>query len=197
MADVDRKQAAIIGGLIVGVLSVTPIISAANFCCCLWAIVGGLVAAKLLINRSPQPVTAGEGAMIGLMAGLGGGGIYFFIGLPLSAATSGLTLRIFEGLLRGIDNPQVQEAMQQVIERLQNQSFAQRLLGSIPIFILSAIILAGFTVLGGLLGVALFEKRRGQAPPPPPQYPPPYPPDYPPPPSSPPPPPYGGGPASP
>lgn len=189
MEGVDQKTPAIVGGVIVGVLSVIPIVSAANICCCFWALVGGITAAKLLIDRSPQPVKAGDGALIGLMAGIIGGAIYIIVGLPLSALTSGPTLRMFENFSRAIDNPQVQEIMRQAIERAQAQTFAQHIIQSLFIFIIGAVILASFTVLGGLLGVALFEKRKGQAPPPPPPYPP-YPPPYPPnyPPSSPPPP---------
>jgi hypothetical protein len=55
---------------------------------------------------------------------------------------------------------------------------ALKLMFSFIIGFVSAIFVLGFTVLGGLVGVALFEKRRGQTPPPP-QYPPGYPPNYP------------------
>ena len=38
-------QPALYGGLVMGVLSALPLISAGNFCCCMWVISGGLVAA--------------------------------------------------------------------------------------------------------------------------------------------------------
>src|SRR6185503_6055931 len=98
MAEVDRKQPALIGGLIVGVLSVLPLIDAGNFCCCLWALVGGVVAAKLLIDRSPQPVKSGDGAMVGLLAGAIGGAIHIIIGVPLNALTQPLRLRLLESV---------------------------------------------------------------------------------------------------
>ncbi|MGH9751966.1 MAG: hypothetical protein ACREA2_04220 [Blastocatellia bacterium] len=61
--------------------------------------------------------------------------------------------------------------------RIQGNPTLKLMLSFIMTFI-SSILVLGFTVLGGLLGVALFEKRRDQ--PPPPQYPPGYPPSYPP-----------------
>jgi hypothetical protein len=196
MAVVDRKQPAIVGGVIVGLLSVIPFVSAGNFCCCLWALLGGIVAAKMLIDRSPEPVKAGDGAMIGLLAGLIGGAIYLIIGIPLSAAMSPFILRFFENFANNVNDPQVQEMFLRFLEEAQRQSFAERLIGSLIFGVLWGALLAGFTTLGGLLGVAFFEKRKGQTPPPPPQYPPPYPPNYPP---TPPPPPgggYGGEPGS-
>ena len=53
MPEPDRNQPALIGGLIAGLLSVLPVVQAANMCCCLWAWVGGATTAKLYIDRSP------------------------------------------------------------------------------------------------------------------------------------------------
>lgn len=181
MEEVDRKQPAIVGGVIVGVLSVIPLVNIGNACCCLYALIGGAVAAKLLIDRSPQPVKAGDGAMIGLMAGAIGGVIYVVIGLPLGLLANNLTIGILESLSNSVNDPNFQSTMGRVIEQLRNQSLAERLVAGFISAIIFAILQAGFTVLGGLLGVALFEKRKGDStPPPPPQYPPQYPPPYPP-----------------
>lgn len=178
MAEVDQKQPAIVGGVIVGVLSVIPIVSEANTCCCLWALLGGMVAAKLLIDSSPQPVKAGDGAMVGLWAGLIGGAIRFFVGLPIELLTGGFKLRLLERLADWTGDPKLQELVQRIIEQAQTQSLLQWLIGAVPIFIIGALVLMGFTVLGGLLGVALFEKRKEPLTPPLPY--PPYPPSAPP-----------------
>jgi len=188
MAGADRKKPALIGGLIVGVLSLLPYIKAGNYCFCLWALVGGAVAAKLLIDRSPEPLTAAEGATIGLMAGLIGGGMYLLIDAPLTALNIGTAINTFK------DYPGLPPEARVFYEKIQ-QSLALKVIVSFLGVFLAAVVLVAFTVLGGLLGVVLFEKRKGQAPPPPPpQYPPPYSPNYPPtpPPSAPPPGGYGG-----
>ena len=51
---------AVWGGFFIGVLSALPIVGAANLCCCLWVICGGMVAAYLLSRCTERrsPVTA-------------------------------------------------------------------------------------------------------------------------------------------
>ncbi len=174
MEEVDRKKPALVGGLIVAVLSLIPYVNLANCCFCLWALVGGIVATKLLIDRSPQQVKSGDGAMIGLLAGLVGAAIFVVIDAPLTA------LRINPVLTNFASNPQFPPEVRDFFEQVRGSLGLRVLLSFISVFI-AALFLMGFTVLGGLLGVALFEKRKGEtAPPPPPQYPPQYPPPYPP-----------------
>src|SRR5256885_6514815 len=68
---------ALIGGLLIGVLSALSIVGAAlghtagaNLapCCSLFAALGGALAAYLLIKSSARPVRTGEGALKGLKA---------------------------------------------------------------------------------------------------------------------------------
>jgi hypothetical protein len=75
-------------------------------------------------------------------------------------------------------DPQIQADIQKMIEASANQPLAQKLISVVIFLIIVSVIYIGFSTLGGLLGVALFEKRRDQ--PPPPQYPPGYPPSQPP-----------------
>ena len=51
----QKHQPALLGGLFIGVLSVLPIVSAAN-CCCLWVIVGGVLVVYLQQQKKPTPV---------------------------------------------------------------------------------------------------------------------------------------------
>jgi hypothetical protein len=183
MNDLDWKQPALIGGVIVGVLSAIPGISALNCCFCAWALIGGIVAAKLTINRAQRPVKNGEGAQIGLMAGLIGAAIFCAVAVPiiLSGVATDFSLKFMEQLAARVNDARLQETMRQAVEQARGQSAAQRLVGSLPWLLGQALVYCGFTVLGGLLGVVLFEKRKGDFPPSPPS-PPEYPPDYPPPP---------------
>jgi hypothetical protein len=177
MDDLDWKKPALIGGLIAGILSVVPLINMLNTCLCLWAWVGGIVAAKLLIDRSPRIVTSKDGARIGLFSGLIAGAIVLLISMPLMLWQMNRTLQSMPSIFSS--TPEAQE----LLERIQNDSTFKILFSFVSSFITSVLIL-GFTVLGGVLGVALFEKRKNQPPPPypppyPPQYPPQYPPNYP------------------
>ncbi|MGH9935590.1 MAG: hypothetical protein ACREAM_05040 [Blastocatellia bacterium] len=180
MNELDWKQPALVGGVIAGLLSAIPGISLVNCCFCAWLLVGGAVAAKMLIDRTPRPVRGGEGAQVGAMAGLIAAGIYLVISIPVILLAIGESFQrgLFEQMAGSINNPEIQEALRKAMEESVNQTSAQRFISSLPFLIISAVLFVGFSTLGGLLGVALFEKRRDQ--PPPPQYPPSYPPNYPP-----------------
>ena len=77
----NKLKPALLGGLIVGLLSAIPFI---NYCCCIWAIGGGLLAGMLYIKESPTQVPTGDGAIVGALAGVVGGLIYLIIGLPIA-----------------------------------------------------------------------------------------------------------------
>ena len=144
----NKLKPALLGGLIVGVLSAIPFI---NYCCCIWGLGGGALAAFLYIKDSPTPVKMGDGAMVGALAGVVGGIIYLVIGLPIA---------IFFGMA----------AMEEGLARSGVHLPFSGVLLMIVSGILGAIILAVLSTLGGVIGVAIFEKRKGDgAAPPPPQ----------------------------
>lgn len=157
MAEVDFKKPALIGGAIVGLVSVLPFLQALNACFCLWAWVGGAVAAKLLVDGSPRAITSREGAKVGLLAGLFGGLIFFLIETPLMVWQMGKLLESAANIVR---DPQAIELYHKIGEsRLLSVLFALFITG------FSALFTCGFTVLGGMVGVKLFEKRQNQFPP--------------------------------
>ena len=57
----SKLQPAILGGVLIGVLSALPIVSAGNLCCCLWVVLGGVVAAYLLQQNQSTPLNVGDG----------------------------------------------------------------------------------------------------------------------------------------
>ena len=143
----NKLKPALLGGLIVGVLSAIPII---NYCCCIWTLGGGVLAAFLYVKSSPTPVKMGDGAMVGGLAGVVGGIIYFVLSLPIN---------IFFGMAA------MQEQLYRSGVRLPFSGIVLVILTSI----VGAIILAVLTALGGIIGVAIFEKRKDGSVPPPPQ----------------------------
>jgi len=143
----NKLKPAILGGLIVGLLSAIPFI---NYCCCIWGIGGGGLAGFLYIKSSPTPVRPGEGAVIGALAGLVGALIYLVIGVPIAYFISGAAME--ETFARsGIQLPFTGPLL----------FIVSGLLGGVFLIVLS--------VIGGLLAVPLFEKRKDEVPPPPPQ----------------------------
>ena len=73
----------LVGALVMGVLSALPIIAVGNVCCCLWVISGGVVAAYVLQQGQPQPITPADGAFVGFLAGLLGAFVYLVISVPI------------------------------------------------------------------------------------------------------------------
>lgn len=162
----DKLKPAIIGGVIVGLLSAIPFVNWVNFCCCAWAIVGGIIAANMYVKSSPAPVKPADGAIIGAIAGAIGGAIYLIIGVPLNYAVGGLVASVMSGFLSSM-NPDQADAI-----RMQMAAQSGSFIGALFKGFIGAIVLAIFSTLGGLLGVAIFEKRKGGPgvpPPPPPQ----------------------------
>ena len=157
----NKLKPALIGGVVIGVLSVIPFVSAANLCCCLWAILGGLLATYLYVKNSPTPASAGDGAVLGVIAGAIGAVIYLVIGIPIAIAMGPVTRNMIVSLMQNIDARQA-EMMRQQFEAQGN--------AIVPLIIKSLIgaaLLFVFAILGGLLGVPIFEKRKGTPPPPP------------------------------
>jgi hypothetical protein len=169
----NKFQAAILGGVVLGLLSSIPPINFVNICCCLWVLLGGVIAARTLIKRSPVfPVTTGEGATVGALAGVIGSLILLVISVPLGlmGIGEGMTYSFLEWMGEVSNNPQVREQMQQMIAEMQRQaatqSVGQKLVSALFAWLITAVIYIGFATLGGIIGVAMFEKRKGQPMPP-------------------------------
>jgi hypothetical protein len=155
-----KLKPAIIGGVVLGILSVIPFVNWANICCCLWAILGGALASYLYIKASPVPATPGDGAILGAMAGLVGAVIAVVIGIPVSILTSGLITGIMVSLMENIDRSQAEMMRERMIA-------GQTVVGAIVNGIILAVLLVIFSTLGGLVGIPIFEKRKRDVMPPP------------------------------
>ena len=160
----SKIQPALLGGLVLGLGSVIPGISYGNLCCCGWGIVGGCLAAYLLIRRSTsRPVTKGEGASTGALAGAVGSGINLIIGLPLSLLQWDTLMAQMDQRADSMADAASRQMMTQIVATMQNHP----LLIALAVWVMFAIVGISVAAIGGLLGVAIFEKRKG------PQYPPP------------------------
>jgi hypothetical protein len=158
----NKLKPAVIGGVVLGLLSVIPFVNWANLCCCLWAILGGALASYLYIKNSPVPATPGDGAILGAMAGLVGAVISVVIGIPVSILMSGVMIGIVVRLMESV-NPSQAEMMRTQIEA------GQTVAGAIVNGLILAVLLVIFSTLGGLIGIPIFEKRKRDVMPPPPQ----------------------------
>ncbi|MGA9771314.1 MAG: hypothetical protein WBV94_19930 [Blastocatellia bacterium] len=162
---------ALVGGLVAGLLSVIPGI---NLGCCFWGLIGGAVAAYMLVKRSPVfRVTNGDGAVVGMYAGAIGSIIMMAVSIPLMLSRWDQVVEAMKQSAGQQNDPSAQEALNNFVAFLQNNSVA----GAFMFWLIFAVAVIGMATLGGIIGVAIFEKRKGD--PYPPQGPPPgYPPNF-------------------
>lgn len=176
----SKTQPALLGGLVIGLLWSIPFVNLINLCCCIGVLGGGAFTAWLLIKRSPSlPVSAGDGAVVGMLAGLVGAGVYLILGVPIGLVFSQTGMSAIRSIFGSLNNPEVNRAMEEAIRSSENEGLGARVVGALVSWFIASVISIGFAAIGGLIGVSLFEKRKGQYPPqgPPPGYPPPgYPP---------------------
>jgi len=156
-------QPAFVGGLVMGVLSALPIVGpVGNACCCLWVISGGLVGAYVLQQNMTAPITAGDGALVGLLAGLMGALVHTVVSIPLDVLIGpmerSMALRFIERL---------PPDMRDIFDRYNLGGgpmngvlfIAAHLVG----FVFWMFVGALFSTIGGVIGAAIFKKN----PPPP------------------------------
>src|SRR6478672_952234 len=147
----NKLKPALLGGLIVGIFSaVHSLIPIISMCCCIWSIIGGVLAAFLYIKSSPTPVPMGDGAMVGALAGVVGGIIYVVIYLPIA-------------LLWGMAT--MQEQLDKSGVHLPFSGSILMVVGSL----IGAVCLVVLATLGGVIGTAIFGKKSNTSAPPPPQ----------------------------
>jgi len=147
---------AVWGGLFLGVFSALPFISAGNLCCCMWVIGGGMVAAYVLQSNAPQAITIGDGATVGLMAGIIGAVVQTVLALPVKFLMGGVAERTLQQIVGS--NPDIPDNLKQLMETLGN-STAVSIIGMAIGFVLALIVGAIFAAIGGMLGAVFFKKQ--------------------------------------
>ncbi len=143
--EIIKRQPALVCGVAIGILALIPYVAKADI---FWALLGGAVAAWLLINNSATPITLGKGAKAGLWAGLIGGLIYSLVATPLLANS------ILSYLIDSTPSLKSKTAIEGIYQKPLLKYFISFLF-SLAITLL----LMGFATLGGMIGTAIFEKR--------------------------------------
>jgi len=164
-----KLQPALLGGVAIGVLTALPLINLVNLCCCAWVVAGGVLAAYLMQQNHPAPVSAGDGALVGLMAGALGAIVGSVLAIPISMAMGPFQAQAFQQVLESARDlpPEVRS----MLEQWGGGMAGGAMLGLAFIFTLlfSLFFYSIFGLLGGLLGALMFRKN---TPPPPPAPPP-------------------------
>jgi hypothetical protein len=144
-------QPALLGGLVMGTLSALPIVAAGNYCCCLWIVSGGFIAAYLLQQKQTTPITQGDGALVGLLAGIVGAFVYLLLSIPITFLIGPLQRELLQRLLDRAGNmpPEGRDLLSRYVGGP---------LGIVISFINHLVLGVVFSTVGGLLGAVVFRK---------------------------------------
>ena len=155
-------QPALLGGLVTGVFSALPVISAGNICCCLWVICGGLLAAYLLQQNRPDAITAGDGAIVGLLAGIVGAVVSFVLSIPIGLLVGPVEQQMLEQL-REIAGSSMPDGRGIGLGSGGAPGTMGVILLSIVGFFFSLIVGAMVSTVAGVVGAALFGRTRRES----------------------------------
>ncbi len=151
----SKLQPALLGGLLLGVLSALPLVNLGNACCCLWVLAGGALAAFLLQRGQDAPISSSDGALVGFLAGVIGAVVWQVLSVPVTMLMAPLQGRIFERLADASDLPENTRQMLQSMRENSGFTLVKFVLGGFVVLCVSTI----FSTLGGLIGAAMFRKK--------------------------------------
>jgi hypothetical protein len=144
-----------------GVLSALPIVAAGNLCCCMWVVAGGAIAAYLLQQNQSTPIQPGDGALVGLLAGLAGAFVQFVVAIPVSIMVAPFERQMLQRVLEmaGTMPPEMRDA----VERYSGRDAAEFGIGLIVLRRLVGLVFGLFvggifSTVGGVIGAMIFKK---------------------------------------
>ncbi len=161
----SKLQPALLGGLVIGVLSALPVINMGNCLCCLWVVLGGALATWLLQQNQSTAVEPVDGLLTGMLAGIAGAVIGTLLAVPIQMLMGPLGNDALRRMLEQNSSdmpPEVRNVLEQMASGGVHGVFL--VIG----LIVSVCINVIFGGLGGALGAVMFKPS---APPPPPPVP--------------------------
>lgn len=157
-----KLQPALLGGVTIGVLSALPVINLAN-CCCAWILFGGALSAYLMQQNHPEPILIGDGAMVGLLAGVIGAFVWVVVSVPISAMMAPFQSEMASRAMR--DAAAMAPELRGIFENLAGAPAIG--IGLIFGFFVMLCVSTVFGMLGGLFGALMFKQHQPPVIPPP------------------------------
>lgn len=150
-----KLKAAAIGGGAAGIASSIPLVNLVNCACCALVVGGGMLAVYLAMRGEPATEKAplGDGAMIGVLAGVAAAVVGAIVAIPL-AAVVGDPMEQMRSIMEGIEGmpPEVLEALG------GEEADIGAALGLIG-FLFNLVTSVIFSGIGGVIGAAVFHKK--------------------------------------
>jgi hypothetical protein len=148
---------ALVGGVVAGLLTAVPFLGCF---CCLWIIGGAMLAAYLLAKNSPTSVTPGDGAIVGIFAGIVGAVVDAIVSIPFEAMNREAAQKVMDMFSQYLN--EMPSAWKSLLDRAgERPSPAFFMLG----LVISAAVFAALGALGGVIGAALFGRKKTSLPP--------------------------------
>jgi len=147
-----KHQPALLGGLFIGVLSTLPVVNIVN-CCCLWVICGGMLVVYLQQQNSQEPIETADAVLGGLIAGAVGAVIYVGAQWMIASATVPFWQEQVRSAIEG--EADIPPDLRELIINLTSNTGSLALLAAVITVPLYAV----FSMLGSLLGLAIFRKK--------------------------------------
>lgn len=146
-----RQYSILVGAIVTAILS-TSYLGLINMICCLGVIVGGAVAAQQFTSRTGASLSAGDGAVLGALAGVGGAVLAAFLDLllrPVGLDSRSINEGVMENVMQGMQGVEGQEGLMQGFQGGGPMMFVVSLVFSVVLY-------AIFGAIGGAIGAAIF-----------------------------------------
>jgi hypothetical protein len=157
-----KTQPALIGGVMIGVLSALPVINLAN-CCCAWVLFGGVMAAYLMQQNHPEPIQVGDGAIVGLFAGVVGAFVWLFVSIPLNIVMAPFQRGMARRMMENASN--LPPELRGIFETASTGAAVG--VATVFFFFVMLVVSTLFGMLGGIIGALMFRKAQPPVVPPP------------------------------
>ncbi len=167
--ELDFVRPAIAGGVFLGLLSSLPVLQAGNCLCCMWVIGGGSIATyQLSRQQHGRRLGLGDGAFAGVLSGLFGAIIATVVSIPIKL----ISARFLQSQQQSIEEmfrnmPEIEGPMRDILMRMLSPEVSA--LTVLATFLSNLIFFALFAMVGGILTVAVLNKKGGDLQQPPPR----------------------------
>lgn len=151
-----RQQSILIGAVVTGILS-TSYLGFINVLCCIGVIVGGIVASQQYASRTGGTIRAGDGAVLGALAGAGGAvlsALFDQLLRPFNLDSQSITEGMREQLMQNMGGEQGMSP--EMMQQFQGEGPGLLTAAGLLFLLMNVVLFAIFGAIGGALGTALF-----------------------------------------
>jgi hypothetical protein len=118
----------------------------------LWVVSGGAVAAYVLQQNQPTPITPGDGALAGLLAGIVGACVYLLLSIPITILVAPLERAMMERIIENAGGmpPEFRQYV---------GTYAGGAIQVVVGFAFMLVVGSLFSTIGGVIGAMIFKKQ--------------------------------------